>query len=249
MNRLNILRSETSCGTASATSGGTACGGTACGSTASATSGGCPFNQRNMVDSNLEDDKVEGLSTEREVSSIAKDPNDTNSKWVYPSELMFWNALKRKDKLDGVEKADMKTIIPIHNKLNEKTWKTVLFWEKVISPCVEAPTLLFFAGKSTEFSWKARIGRLLRWRSEYPFDRHDWVIQRSDKTIQRYVIDYYSVDSAGDGDGDGGGGPAGDFVVDTRPASDSVKMWIFKMCFWAKVWLSRPKSRPKSRTD
>ena len=182
--------------------------------------GKCPMNNRNMVETNLDEETVEGLSSKRMVSSISQ---DKNNKWIYPSELMFWNALKRKNKLDGVEKKDIATIIPIHNNLNEKTWKIILMWEKNISLCENDPTLLHFSGKSTILSLKARIDYFLGKRKEYPFDRHDWVIERSNGEQLRYIIDYYSNDNGGD------------FIVDARPASDTFGMWLFKMRLYLGV--------------
>ena len=47
-----------------------------------------------------------------------------------------------------------------------------------------------------------------------PFDRHDWIIDRSGKEV-RYIIDYYDV-------GDKEGYEKGEFVhMDVRPAFDS----------------------------
>ena len=36
------------------------------------------------------------LDTNRQVSSIPKAETDKNERWVYPSEQMFWNAMRRK---------------------------------------------------------------------------------------------------------------------------------------------------------
>lgn len=62
----------------------------------------------------------------RETSSI---PMPSGEPWVYPSEQMFFNAMKRK-KYDPHAK-DMKSIIPIHNAVNEEAWKRVQEWENV----------------------------------------------------------------------------------------------------------------------
>jgi hypothetical protein len=41
---------------------------------------------------------------------------------------MFFNAMKRKG-FEGREN-DMKTIVPIHNAVNERAWKEIKDWEK-----------------------------------------------------------------------------------------------------------------------
>lgn len=89
------------------------------------------------------------LNTEREVSTIPKaanaadpygekgsssgnhaaDPDgDSDSVWIYPSEQMFFNAMKRKNWNPREE--DMKFVVPIHNMVNEMAWKHILKWEK-----------------------------------------------------------------------------------------------------------------------
>lgn len=87
-----------------------------------------------------------GLGTERVVSTIPRTASsnpmehgysanaeietgsDTGTgNWVYPSEKMFFDAMKRK----GYEahEVDMKTVVPIHNAVNEKAWEQIKVWE------------------------------------------------------------------------------------------------------------------------
>ena len=47
--------------------------------------------------------------------------------WVYPSERMFFDAMKRKG-YDARE-TDMKTVVPIHNAVNERAWAQIKQWE------------------------------------------------------------------------------------------------------------------------
>lgn len=47
--------------------------------------------------------------------------------WIYPSEQMFFNAMKRKN-YDPMSK-DMKSIVPIHNAVNERAWSEIKRWE------------------------------------------------------------------------------------------------------------------------
>jgi cytochrome c heme-lyase len=87
-----------------------------------------------------------GLSVDREVSTIprASPVNNTeeakpansekesgvseSGNWIYPSEKMFFEAMKRKG--HHGEAADMKTIVPIHNAVNERAWKEIKEWER-----------------------------------------------------------------------------------------------------------------------
>ncbi|XP_011789162.1 PREDICTED: cytochrome c-type heme lyase-like [Colobus angolensis palliatus] len=70
------------------------------------------------------------LSTVREESSIPR--ADSEKKWVYPSEQMFWNAMLKKGwkwKDEDISQKDMYNIIRIHNQNNEQAWKEILKWE------------------------------------------------------------------------------------------------------------------------
>ena len=84
------------------------------------------------------------LATHREVSSIpraksaegsfklANNEQETGSSmtgnWIYPSEQMFFNAMRRKQHDPKGE--DMKVIVPIHNAVNERAWGEIQKWEK-----------------------------------------------------------------------------------------------------------------------
>ena len=80
-------------------------------------------------------------------------PTEEDSEtWLYPSEQMFYNAMKRSvsrcvhwsffkfsrfivHPLVGCSKGhapleqDMRTVVAIHNTVNEQTWKQILEWE------------------------------------------------------------------------------------------------------------------------
>lgn len=84
------------------------------------------------------------LDTHRVVSSIPRssDPGETScpvnheaesgrdesGRWVYPSEKMFFEAMRRKGM--GARERDMKTVVPIHNAVNERAWGEILGWER-----------------------------------------------------------------------------------------------------------------------
>jgi cytochrome c heme-lyase len=72
------------------------------------------------------------LTTERVQSTIPK--GGTEGTWLYPSEQMFFNALKRKGKGEDVHEGQMSTIVAIHNNMNERAWAQVEQYEKVCHP-------------------------------------------------------------------------------------------------------------------
>lgn len=62
---------------------------------------------------------------------------DASGNWVYPSEKMFFDAMKRKG-YDARE-VDMRTVVPIHNAVNERAWEKIKEWEApylIDSKCV-----------------------------------------------------------------------------------------------------------------
>jgi len=89
-----------------------------------------------------------GLGSQREISSIPRsstpgpsscpvnhetetgaDPATGN--WIYPSEKMFFEAMRRKG--HGAQAADMRTVVPIHNAVNERAWAEIKEWERPYS--------------------------------------------------------------------------------------------------------------------
>ena len=132
----------------------------------------------------------------RESSTIPKAGTD-DSTWTYPSPEMFYNALARKNKLEGAREEDMETVVAIHNNMNELTWLQVLAWEALHDLSKrnqgEEPKLLRFMGRPTELSPKAQLKMLFGHTK--PFDRHDWIVDRGGKEV-RYIIDYYHDESA-----------------------------------------------------
>lgn len=97
------------------------------------------------------------LSTEREVSSI---PKAQDGKWVYPSEAQFFSAMQRKN--HNPQTADMKTVVPIHNAVNERAWGEILKWEAGRGgDACGGVSLVNFKGKPGERSLKARWRTLL----------------------------------------------------------------------------------------
>ncbi|CAG0910906.1 unnamed protein product [Cyprideis torosa] len=75
----------------------------------------------------------------------------------------------------------MDDIIHIHNANNEAAWEEVLKWEALhIGQCCD-PRLKSFGGKAKDFSPRARIRHWMGY--ELPFDRHDWIVDRSGSSV------------------------------------------------------------------
>ena len=97
------------------------------------------------------------LSQDRETSSI---PKATDGKWVYPSEAQFFAAMARKN--HNPQAADMKTIVPIHNAVNERAWDEILKWESGRGgEACGGVKLVNFKGRPNEKSPKAKWNMLL----------------------------------------------------------------------------------------
>ncbi|KAK2043619.1 cytochrome c/c1 heme lyase [Colletotrichum somersetense] len=170
-----------------------------------------------------------GLDTDREVSTIPRTAtsaypgnsrpsnheqetgaDEATGNWIYPSQKMFFDAMKRKG--HDARAADMATVVPIHNAVNERAWKEIKEWEKpyIEGSACEGPKLHSFLGLSTNMSPKARINTLLGYTP--PFDRHDWIVDRCGVQVE-YVIDFYA------GRPDANGKPS--FYLDVRPKLNS----------------------------
>lgn len=51
----------------------------------------------------------------------------SSGNWIYPSQQMFFDAMKRKNYDPRAE--DMQSIVPIHNAVNERAWQEIKVWE------------------------------------------------------------------------------------------------------------------------
>lgn len=97
------------------------------------------------------------LSTDRETSSI---PKAEEGNWVYPSEAQFFAAMARKN--HNPQAPDMKTIVPIHNAVNERAWGELMKWERGRGgEACGGVKLVNFKGKPGQMSPKARFKSLL----------------------------------------------------------------------------------------
>lgn len=118
-------------------------------------------------------DDATTLSKERTVSSIPRwhdsVSNEATSKatestrnWVYPSPAQFYAAMERKQ--HNPRSADMQTVVPIHNAVNERCWRDLLSWEREVGVGEDALNevkLVSFMGKPDTPSPRARFYSLL----------------------------------------------------------------------------------------
>ncbi|KAG0238338.1 Cytochrome c1 heme lyase [Actinomortierella wolfii] len=163
------------------------------------------------------DDKKQASSNGH--STVAADDNERV--WIYPSEQMFFNAMKRKNWNPREE--DMKYVVPIHNMVNEMAWRHILRWEKGMSDGCGGPKLVRFEGKPKEVTPKARLWSWMGYA--LPFDRHDWVVDRCGKQVT-YIIDFYS------GKPDPRYPEAPSFYLDVRPKLTLDGAWLRFKKFW-----------------
>ncbi|KAK4549758.1 hypothetical protein LTR36_005059 [Oleoguttula mirabilis] len=145
--------------------------------------------------------------------------------WVYPSQEMFFAAMRRKG--HAAEAADMASVVPIHNAVNEKAWQEIKQWEAGRgSEACGGPKLVSFAGDSKALTPRARWKGWMGYAA--PFDRHDWVVDRCGVHVG-YVIDFYAGKET---PGLVAGGKGLNFYLDVRPKLDSwegVKMRALKV--------------------
>ncbi|CDK24330.1 unnamed protein product [Kuraishia capsulata CBS 1993] len=149
------------------------------------------------------------LPTDREISTIPRTGAGEN--WVYPSQKQFFEAMQRKKW--NPEAQDMKSIVPIHNAVNERAWYHIRLWElgQGGDKC-GGIQLTSFKGESKKLTPRARMKCFFGY--EKPFDRHDWTINRCGKEID-YVIDFYG------GKADASNPAAPSFYLDVRPKLNS----------------------------
>lgn len=139
-------------------------------------------------------DQSKSLDTQRAASTIpiAADDRPGHQEpdapvWMYPSQQMFYNAMRRKGWNPSED--DMQAVVAIHNGVNERAWSEVVQWERLHSNRCRSPRLKRFAGRPQDYSPKARLLNFLGYK--LPFDRHDWVVDRCGREV-RYVVDFYN---------------------------------------------------------
>jgi cytochrome c heme-lyase len=191
---------------------------------------------------------------EKKASTCAPHQPPEHTKWVYPSEQQFYNALRRKGWQP--EESTIPDVVRIHNAVNERGWSEVRKWEAMRGN--DSPRLVRFMGRPKDLSPRAWFNSRILWYHE-PFDRHDWYVDGGEdipeaasggtggsgdakpkEEPRRYVIDFYSGDDGGfaspasssSGDARGPHRPPS-MYIDVRPALDApdaaidrVKMFV-----------------------
>lgn len=179
-----------------------------------------------------------GLSTERVISTIprALSNDSTNSEtadphtspsghWIYPSEAMFFRAMQRKNW--NAQATDMKSVVPIHNAVNERAWAEILAWENGRGgEACGGVKLAKFEGDASKLTPKARFWSMLGYQK--PFDRHDWTVDRCGKEVE-YVIDFYT------GRTDPRFPERPSFYLDVRPKLTPEGAWM-RADKWVRSW-------------
>ncbi|OAA63150.1 cytochrome C1 heme lyase [Cordyceps fumosorosea ARSEF 2679] len=168
-----------------------------------------------------------GASANPANSELESGADAASGNWVYPSEKMFFDAMRRKGYDARV--ADMKTVVPIHNAVNERAWKEIKEWEAPYlaqSQC-GGPRLESFANKNDRMTPTARLNTILGFTA--PFDRHDWVIDRCGTRVE-YVIDFYAGRPGG-----AGAAPGPSFYLDVRPKLNTWEGVKMRAMRWAHL--------------
>ena len=88
---------------------------------------------------------------------------------------MFYDAMRRKGW--DADRAAIPAVVAIHNAVNERAWTEVLRWEAMHRGSCGNPTLLRFEGRPKDISPRAWARSWMGYA--LPFDRHDWVVDRS----------------------------------------------------------------------
>ena len=76
-----------------------------------------------------------------------EDGSVKSSKWIYPSEQQYFNAMKRKGY--NPQEQEVSSILAIHNVVNERSWSEILKWE-AFRGCLD-PTLARFIGSPKSY--------------------------------------------------------------------------------------------------
>eukprot|EP01083_Nonionella_stella_P043936 118529_1 len=107
--------------------------------------------------------------------------------WLNPSAAQIYRACKRNKK--QLEEEDAPSMSLTHVNVTESTWSAIMDFEKLHSAECPNPKLARFWGMYGQHTIKSRLVHLMG--GPYPFDRHDWVVDRCGKEV-RYIIDYYA---------------------------------------------------------
>ena len=144
-------------------------------------------------------------------STCAPHQPPEHTKWVYPSEQQFYNALRRKGWQP--EESTIPDVVRIHNAVNERGWSEVRKWEAMRGN--DSPRLVRFMGRPKDLSPRAWFNSRILWYHE-PFDRHDWYVDGGEDAVTNAA----AVGGGGGGGGGGGSSSSGGGDNDAKPKEE-----------------------------
>uniref|UniRef100_A0A6A7GAV6 Holocytochrome c-type synthase n=1 Tax=Hirondellea gigas TaxID=1518452 RepID=A0A6A7GAV6_9CRUS len=153
------------------------------------------------------DEEFEEVPIEH-IPSTGRGNSSDGKTWLNPSAGQLYRSCHRKNK--GLEVDDAPAMSSTHVAITEGTWNAILEYENLHKSSCPEVKLARFWGMFEQHTIKARLIHSLG--NDYPFDRHDWVVDRCGKEV-RYIIDYYSTQKNGSTDDDDL-----EFFIDARPA-------------------------------
>eukprot|EP01084_Bolivina_argentea_P106878 191143_1 len=127
-----------------------------------------------------------------EIPATGRGNSETGTEWLNPSANQLYRALQRKNK--PIDKEDALSVAAIHAIVTEQTWSNIMQYENYHIKSCPNPRLARFEGKDGIYSPKARFCHFFM-GLPYPYDRHDWIVDRCGKEVQ-YIIDYYAIPMA-----------------------------------------------------
>jgi len=152
------------------------------------------------------------------IPSTGRGNSEDGQEWLNPSANQLYRALERNDK--KIDYADAMPVAQVHAIVTDQTWEQILEFESLYWKTCKNPRLARFEGLDGYYSFKAKVNHYC-FGVPWPYDRHDWWVDRCGKEI-RYVIDYYAIpDGTFDEDGD----PNFEYTIDARPAPTLLGMW------------------------
>jgi len=143
------------------------------------------------------------------IPATGRGNSDDGSGWLNPSAGQLYRSLKRKNK--PIAYSDALDVAAVHAMVTSSTWDAIMEYEELHSSSCESPKLARFHGMDGIYSVKAKLRHYLL-RQPWPYDRHDWVVNRCGEEV-RYIIDYYSYPCEGDEEM---------YTIDARPAPSNL---------------------------
>jgi len=145
------------------------------------------------------------------IPATGRGNSNDGSGWLNPSAGQLYRSLKRKNK--PIDYSDALDVAAVHAMVTSSTWDAIMEYEELHSTSCESPKLARFHGMDGIYSVKAKLRHYLL-RQPWPYDRHDWVVNRCGEEV-RYIIDYYAYPGAEDDEEM--------YTIDARPAPSNLR--------------------------